>query len=73
MKEFDRREDDLVEQDALPLRRSRRKVTEGEAKPKKKSRIPDPIRRFWRRYQLTKIVLIILGLLVLTVGGICFS
>ncbi|MGT2800091.1 penicillin-binding protein PBP2A [Streptococcus marmotae] len=72
MKEFDRREDDLVEQDALPLRRSRRKVTEGEAKPKKKSRIPDPIRRFWRRYQLTKIVLIILGLLVLTVGGYLF-
>ncbi|WP_405054585.1 penicillin-binding protein PBP2A [Streptococcus handemini] len=61
-----------MEQDSLPLRRGRRKLTEGEAKPKKKSRIPEPIRRFWRRYQLTKIFLIIFGLLVLTVGGYLF-
>nr|WP_230082340.1 MULTISPECIES: penicillin-binding protein PBP2A [unclassified Streptococcus] len=54
------------------MRRSRRKMTEGEAKPKKISHIPEPIRRFWRRYQLTKIFLIILGLLVLTVGGYLF-
>ncbi|MER0124027.1 penicillin-binding protein PBP2A [Streptococcus sp. ZJ93] len=72
MNEFDRREDDVMEQDSLPLRRGRRKLTEGEAKPKKKSRIPEPIRRFWRRYQLTKIFLIIFGLLVLTVGGYLF-
>ena len=41
-------------------------------KPKKKSRIPEPVRKFWRRYQLTKIVLILIGIMVLTVGGYLF-
>nr|WP_228065072.1 penicillin-binding protein PBP2A [Streptococcus cuniculi] len=54
------------------MRRSRRKPTDHEAKSKKKSRIPEPIRKFWRRYQLTKIALILMGLLVLTVGGYLF-
>lgn len=40
--------------------------------PKKKSKIPEPIRRFWRRYQLTKIFLIVIGVVVLTVGGYLF-
>lgn len=53
--------------------RSRRKGTgELEEKPKKPSRIPEPIRRFWRRYQLTKILLIAIGVFVLTVGGYLF-
>lgn len=53
--------------------RSRRNhEDEQEHKPKKKSRIPEPIRRFWRRYQLTKILLITVGLIVLTVGGYLF-
>lgn len=53
--------------------RSRRKGSgEQEDKPKKASRIPEPIRRFWRRYQLTKILLILVGLFVLTVGGYLF-
>ena len=53
--------------------RSRRGPEAGkEEKPKKKSRIPEPIRRFWRRYQLTKILLITVGLIVLTVGGYLF-
>ncbi|HEM3438531.1 penicillin-binding protein PBP2A [Streptococcus suis] len=41
-------------------------------KPKKKSRIPEPIRKFWRRYQLTKILIILMVLTVLTVGGYLF-
>ncbi len=41
-------------------------------KPKKKSRIPEPIRRFWRRYQINKILLIIVGVIVLVVGGYLF-
>lgn len=45
---------------------------ENEQKPKKKSRIPEPIRRFWRRYQINKILLIMIGLTVLTVGGYLF-
>lgn len=53
--------------------RSRRKGTgEQEDKPKKPSRIPEPVRRFWRRYQLTKILLIAIGLFILTVGGYLF-
>ncbi len=39
---------------------------------KKKSRIPTPIRKFWRRYQLTKIFLIFMGVAVLVVGGYLF-
>lgn len=53
-------------------RNHRRHSNEEETKPKKKSRIPEPIRRFWRRYQLTKILLIITGVFVLTVGGYLF-
>ncbi|HEL2510211.1 TPA: penicillin-binding protein [Streptococcus suis] len=41
-------------------------------KPKKKSRIPEPIRKFWRRYQLTKILIILMVLTALTVGGYLF-
>ncbi|MBL1124845.1 penicillin-binding protein [Streptococcus suis] len=41
-------------------------------KPKKNSRIPEPIRKFWRRYQLTKILIILMVLTVLTVGGYLF-
>ncbi|MGU7998757.1 penicillin-binding protein PBP2A [Streptococcus suis] len=41
-------------------------------KPKKKSRIPEPIRKFWRRYQLTKILIILMVMTVLTVGGYLF-
>ena len=53
--------------------RSRRNQESGkEDRPKKKSRIPEPIRRFWRRYQLTKILLIVVGLTVLTIGGYLF-
>lgn len=53
--------------------RSRRGQEEqSEIKPKKKSRIPEPIRRFWRRYQITKILLIVIGVIVLTVGGYLF-
>ncbi|MGT2911497.1 penicillin-binding protein PBP2A [Streptococcus cameli] len=53
--------------------RSRREHSETpDTKPKKQSRIPEPIRRFWRRYQLTKILLIVIGLVVLVVGGYLF-
>lgn len=53
--------------------RSRRKdMGEQVEKPRKPSRIPEPVRRFWRRYQLTKILLIAIGVFVLTVGGYLF-
>ena len=52
--------------------RSRRGNRGQSDKPKKKSRIPEPVRKFWRRYQLTKIVLILIGIMVLTVGGYLF-
>ncbi len=52
--------------------RSRRGNRGHSDKPKKKSRIPEPVRKFWRRYQLTKIVLILIGIMVLTVGGYLF-
>lgn len=52
--------------------RSRRGNRGHSDKPKKKSRIPEPVRKFWRRYQLTKIVLILIGVMVLTVGGYLF-
>ena len=52
--------------------RSRRGNRDHSDKPKKKSRIPEPVRKFWRRYQLTKIVLILIGIMVLTVGGYLF-
>lgn len=54
------------------LSRSRRGNRGSSDKMKKKSRIPEPVRKFWRRYQLTKILLIILGVIVLTVGGYLF-
>ena len=52
--------------------RSRRGNRGHSDKPKKKSRIPELVRKFWRRYQLTKIVLILIGIMVLTVGGYLF-
>lgn len=52
--------------------RSRKPEKDQDYKSKKKSRIPEPIRRFWRRYQLTKILLITIGVMVLTVGGYLF-
>ena len=52
--------------------RSRRGNRGHSDKPKKKSRIPEPVRKFWQRYQLTKIVLILIGIMVLTVGGYLF-
>lgn len=55
-----------------PSRRSRRGSGKSLEKAKKKSRIPEPIRKFWRRYQLTKILLIVIGVMVLTVGGYLF-
>ncbi|HEM3701581.1 TPA: penicillin-binding protein [Streptococcus suis] len=55
-----------------PSRRSRRGSAKSLDKPKKKSRIPEPVRKFWRRYQLTKILMILVGLMVLTVGGYLF-
>lgn len=72
MDEYDLRADQEQLEDRQQRRRSRRKATENERKPKKKSRIPEPIRRFWKRYQLTKIVLIFMGVIVLTVGGYLF-
>ncbi|MBL6538048.1 penicillin-binding protein PBP2A [Streptococcus suis] len=60
---------DSLEQEGL----SRRKSRGGQdPKPKKPSRIPEPIRKFWRRYQLTKILLIIVGMGILTVGSYLF-
>ena len=68
---------DSHEEEGLSRRASRSRSRRGpeagkEEKAKKKSRIPEPIRRFWRRYQLTKILLIVVGLTVLTVGGYLF-
>ncbi|CYU75148.1 penicillin-binding protein PBP2A [Streptococcus suis] len=60
-----------AEQEEAP-RRSRRGTGRAVEKNKKKSRIPEPIRKFWRRYQLTKILLIVVGVLILTVGGYLF-
>ncbi|MBO4106948.1 penicillin-binding protein PBP2A [Streptococcus suis] len=60
---------DSLEQEGL----SRRKSRGGQdPKPKKPSRIPEPVRKFWRRYQLTKILMILIGVMVLTVGGYLF-
>ncbi|MGT2715612.1 penicillin-binding protein PBP2A [Streptococcus respiraculi] len=72
MDQYDVREDEDVVAEGRQMRRSRRKPTDHEVKPKKKSRIPEPIRKFWRRYQLTKIVFILIGVMVLTVGGYLF-
>ncbi|HFI0631983.1 TPA: penicillin-binding protein PBP2A [Streptococcus suis] len=55
-----------------PSRRSRRGSGTSLDKPKKKSRIPEPVRKFWRRYQLTKILMILVGVMVLIVGGYLF-
>ncbi|HFU4116818.1 TPA: penicillin-binding protein PBP2A [Streptococcus suis] len=64
-------EDFQAEQEE-PSRRSRRGSGKSFEKAKKKSRIPEPIRKFWRRYQLTKILMIVIGVIVLTVGGYLF-
>ncbi|HEL1567250.1 TPA: penicillin-binding protein [Streptococcus suis] len=64
-------EDFQAEQEEAP-RRSRRGTGRAVEKNKKKSRIPEPIRKFWRRYQLTKILIILMVLTVLTVGGYLF-
>ncbi|HFI0401035.1 TPA: penicillin-binding protein PBP2A [Streptococcus suis] len=64
-------EDFQIDQEDRPSRR--RRGNRGSVdKPKKKSRIPEPIRKFWRRYQLTKILIILMVLTVLTVGGYLF-
>ncbi|HEL2139056.1 TPA: penicillin-binding protein [Streptococcus suis] len=60
-----------AEQEETPCR-SRRGTGRAVEKNKKKSRIPEPIRKFWRRYQLTKILIILMVLTVLTVGGYLF-
>ena len=64
--------EDFEYEEADLLTRSRRGNRGKSGKPKKKSRIPEPIRKFWRRYQLTKIVLILFGVFVLAVGGYLF-
>lgn len=66
-----REEDYLLEELSLEegMRRSRSK---GGHRPKKPSRIPEPIRRFWRRYHLTKILFILMGSFVLVIGGYLF-
>lgn len=69
--------DENMNQEEFSRRQSRSRSRHAHAgeetrKPKKKSRIPEPIRRFWRRYQLTKILLIIVGVTVLAVGGYLF-
>ncbi|WP_449448667.1 penicillin-binding protein PBP2A [Streptococcus suis] len=64
-------EDSQIDHEDRPSRR--RRGNRGSVdKPKKKSRIPEPIRKFWRRYQLTKILIILMVLTVLTVGGYLF-
>ncbi|HEM3629839.1 TPA: penicillin-binding protein [Streptococcus suis] len=64
-------EDFQIDHEDRPSRR--RRGNRGSIdKPKKKSRIPEPIRKFWRRYQLTKILIILMVLTVLTVGGYLF-
>ncbi|HEM4954251.1 penicillin-binding protein PBP2A [Streptococcus suis] len=64
-------EDFQIDNEDQPSRR--RRGNRGSVdKPKKKSRIPEPIRKFWRRYQLTKILIILMVLTVLTVGGYLF-
>ncbi|HHT7813257.1 TPA: penicillin-binding protein PBP2A [Streptococcus suis] len=64
-------EDFRIDHEDRPSRR--RRGNRGSIdKPKKKSRIPEPIRKFWRRYQLTKILIILMVLTVLTVGGYLF-
>ncbi|HEL2006898.1 TPA: penicillin-binding protein [Streptococcus suis] len=64
-------EDFQIDYEDRPSRR--RRGNRGSVdKPKKKSRIPEPIRKFWRRYQLTKILIILMVLTVLTIGGYLF-
>ncbi|MDE1692888.1 penicillin-binding protein PBP2A [Streptococcus suis] len=64
-------EDFQIDQEERPSRR--RRGNRGSVdKPKKKSCIPEPIRKFWRLYQLTKILIILMVLTVLTVGGYLF-
>lgn len=70
--QYDSFEGQELSRRATRSRRHRGHANEEEQKPKKKSRIPEPIRRFWRRYQINKILLIVLGLVVLTVGGYLF-
>lgn len=68
-REYDAYDEPVYEEE---YRRSRRSRSGHADKPKKPSRVPEPIRRFWRRYQLTKILLIIMGVTILTVGGYLF-
>ncbi len=70
---------DVPEEFRAKLEREQQQQTRGRRgrggqsdKNKKKSRIPEPIRKFWRRYQLTKILMIVVGVLILTVGGYLF-
>lgn len=73
MDEYNWKDNQVDNSDNQPLRRSRQHRNDNNRdKPVKKSRIPEPVRRFWRRYQLTKILLILLGLITLTVGGYLF-
>lgn len=65
-------EDESDYQEEYSRSRRGRSGKEKQNKTSKKSRIPEPIRRFWRRYQLTKILLILVGLVVLLVGGYLF-
>lgn len=65
-------EDESDYQEEYSRSRRGRSGKEKQNKTSKKSRIPEPIRRFWRRYQLTKILLILVGLVVLVVGGYLF-
>lgn len=64
---------DMQQEETVYSRResrgSRRRSRDGE---KKSSRIPEPVRRVWRRYQLTKIALIVVGLVILLGGGYLF-
>lgn len=70
-KEYDYEDERFEEYEGLS--RSRRSTRGHHVdKPKKKSRIPEPIRCFWRRYQLTKILLITMLVFVLAIGGYLF-
>ncbi len=70
--EPDHLEDEMDYQEEYSRSRRARGGGEKKIKTPKKSRIPEPIRRFWRRYQLTKILLILIGVVVLVVGSYLF-
>ncbi|KXT77707.1 penicillin-binding protein PBP2A [Streptococcus sp. DD13] len=71
--EIDPYEDTIEAYEEIEPTRSRSRRKSGPSdKPRKEKKTAGPFKRFWKRYQLTKILLIITGLFIVVVGGYLF-